>query len=107
MSTTPALTAGGGGGTPVRSASAIIAVTESGQHLLRIDGYSHTTGVPAGSDVKSSPFRVGGHSWRISYYPSSSGHTSSRSYPTYTPSSYGKRYQCCRLFSIARNRLNI
>ncbi|RCV41926.1 hypothetical protein SETIT_9G174200v2 [Setaria italica] len=66
MSTAASTTSGG---TPLRSASAIVAVTESGQHLLRIDGYSHTTGIPTGSDIKSSPFRVGGHSWRISYYP--------------------------------------
>ncbi|PUZ38060.1 hypothetical protein GQ55_9G166800 [Panicum hallii var. hallii] len=65
---TAASTTGGGGGLS-RSASAIVAVTESGQHLLRIDGYSHTMDVPTGSDIKSPPFRVGGHSWRICYYP--------------------------------------
>ncbi|CAL4943142.1 unnamed protein product [Urochloa decumbens] len=53
----------------MKTASAIVAVTESGQHLLRIDGYSHTTDIPTGSDIKSAPFRVGGHSWRVSYYP--------------------------------------
>ncbi|KAJ1262119.1 hypothetical protein BS78_09G083000 [Paspalum vaginatum] len=53
----------------LRSGSAIVAVTESGQHLLKIDGYSHTKDVPTGSDIKSRPFRVGGHNWRISYYP--------------------------------------
>ncbi|OEL17718.1 BTB/POZ and MATH domain-containing protein 1 [Dichanthelium oligosanthes] len=53
----------------LRSSSAIVAVTESGQHLLRIDGYSHTLDIPTGSNIKSQPFRVGGHSWRISYYP--------------------------------------
>ncbi|WVZ49027.1 hypothetical protein U9M48_000409 [Paspalum notatum var. saurae] len=52
-----------------RSASAILALTESGQHLLKIDGYSHTKDVPTGSDIKSQPFRVGGHNWRIMYYP--------------------------------------
>ncbi|EEE61029.1 hypothetical protein OsJ_14865 [Oryza sativa Japonica Group] len=57
---------------PVRSASTIIAGTESGQHLLKIDGYSHTKDkLPTpGSNVKSRSFRVGGHSWHISYYPS-------------------------------------
>ncbi|CAL4917832.1 unnamed protein product [Urochloa decumbens] len=53
----------------MKTASAIVAVTESGQHVLRIDGYSHTTDVPTGSDIKSAHFRVGGHSWRVSYYP--------------------------------------
>ncbi|CAN6310259.1 unnamed protein product [Urochloa humidicola] len=53
----------------MKTASAIVAVTESGSHLLKIDGYSHTTDVPTGSDIKSAPFCVGGHTWRISYYP--------------------------------------
>lgn len=52
-----------------RSASAILALTESGQHLLKIDGYSHTKDVPTGSNIKSQPFRVGGHNWCILYYP--------------------------------------
>ncbi|RLN42028.1 BTB/POZ and MATH domain-containing protein 1-like [Panicum miliaceum] len=69
MTTTASTTSTGGGGGLSRSASAIVAVTESGQHLLRIDGYSHTMDVPTGSDIKSPPFRVGGHSWRICYYP--------------------------------------
>lgn len=57
-------------GRPSRSASAIVAVTESGQHLLKIDGYSHTKdAVPTGSNIKSQPFRVGGYDWRILYYP--------------------------------------
>ncbi|CAN6282306.1 unnamed protein product [Urochloa humidicola] len=53
----------------MKTSSAIVAVTESGSHLLKIDGYSHTTDVPTGSDIKSAPFCVGGHTWRISYYP--------------------------------------
>lgn len=60
----------GGRGEPLRSASAIVASTESGQHLLKIDGYSGTSkDVPTGSDIKSRSFRVGGHSWHICYYP--------------------------------------
>lgn len=56
---------------PLRSASAILAGTESGQHLLKIVGYSHTKDkLPTGSAIKSRSFRVGGHSWYISYYPS-------------------------------------
>ena len=68
MATAASTTTGGGGGLS-RSASAIVAVTESGQHQLRIDGYSHTLDVPTGSDIKSPPFRVGDHSWRVCYYP--------------------------------------
>ncbi|KAF0893114.1 hypothetical protein E2562_023155 [Oryza meyeriana var. granulata] len=55
---------------PVRSASAIIAGTESGQHLLKIDGYSRTKDeLPTGREIKSRSFRVGGHRWFINYYP--------------------------------------
>ncbi|XP_039827096.1 uncharacterized protein LOC120688790 [Panicum virgatum] len=68
MATAASTTSSDGGGLS-RSASAIVAVAESGQHLLRIDGYSHTMDVPTGSDIKSPPFSVGGHSCCISYYP--------------------------------------
>ncbi|XP_066351179.1 BTB/POZ and MATH domain-containing protein 1-like [Miscanthus floridulus] len=60
---------GGSRGEPLRSASAIVASTESGQHLLKIDGYSGTKDVPTGSHIQSRSFRVGGHSWHICYYP--------------------------------------
>ncbi|KAK1618394.1 hypothetical protein QYE76_023911 [Lolium multiflorum] len=50
---------------PSRSASAIVASTASGYHLLKIDGYSRTKG------IKSRPFTVGGHKWHIRYYPNS------------------------------------
>ncbi|XP_066353519.1 BTB/POZ and MATH domain-containing protein 1-like [Miscanthus floridulus] len=60
---------GGSRGEPLRSASAIVASTERGQHLLKIDGYSRTKDVPTGSHIKSRSFRVGGHSWYIRYYP--------------------------------------
>uniref|UniRef100_A0A0E0KQU1 Uncharacterized protein n=1 Tax=Oryza punctata TaxID=4537 RepID=A0A0E0KQU1_ORYPU len=55
---------------PVRSASAIIAGTESGQHLLKIDGYSRTKEeLPTGNIIKSRSFHAGGHSWHLLYYP--------------------------------------
>ncbi|KAJ1269879.1 hypothetical protein BS78_06G011900 [Paspalum vaginatum] len=58
-----------GSGKLLGSASAIVAGTESGQHLLKIDGYSRTKEeVPTGSDIKSQSFRVGGHGWHICYY---------------------------------------
>ncbi|XP_044953647.1 BTB/POZ and MATH domain-containing protein 1-like [Hordeum vulgare subsp. vulgare] len=57
------------GGKPRRSASSIVADTESGYHLLTVHGYSRTKGVPTGERVKSRPFVVGGHRWRIDYYP--------------------------------------
>ncbi|KAL6643092.1 hypothetical protein ACP70R_021273 [Stipagrostis hirtigluma subsp. patula] len=58
-----------GGGKPSRSASAIVADTASGYHVLRIDGYSRTKGTPTGEYLKSLLFTVGGHSWHIRYYP--------------------------------------
>ncbi|KAG0522303.1 hypothetical protein BDA96_07G025600 [Sorghum bicolor] len=71
---------GGGRGErePSRSASAILAAsTESGQHLLKIDGYSGTKDVPTGSHIKSRSFRVGGHRWHICYYPNGCNSTCS------------------------------
>lgn len=58
----------GAGGDPSRSA--IVADTTSGHHLLTIHGYSRTKGIPTGERVKSHPFIIGGHRWRIDYYPS-------------------------------------
>ncbi|CAN6236499.1 unnamed protein product [Urochloa humidicola] len=44
--------------------------TKGGYHVLRIDGYSRTfnenSGVPR---FESGPFRAGGRTWRIGYYP--------------------------------------
>ncbi|CAN6305119.1 unnamed protein product [Urochloa humidicola] len=51
------------------SASAIIADTARGYHILRINGYSLTKGKPTGEYIKSLPFTVGGKRWHISYYP--------------------------------------
>ncbi|GJN03422.1 hypothetical protein PR202_ga20866 [Eleusine coracana subsp. coracana] len=67
----PSTTSSIDSGKPLRSASAIVAGTESGQHLLKIAGFSRITKdvVPTGSDIKSRSFRVGGHSWHIRYYP--------------------------------------
>ncbi|OQU91745.1 hypothetical protein SORBI_3001G241600 [Sorghum bicolor] len=62
----------GSGGLSGRSTPATAAslVTDSGYHLLVIDGYSRTRETtPNGDCIKSSPFRVGGHSWCIQYYP--------------------------------------
>ncbi|KAK1618385.1 hypothetical protein QYE76_023902 [Lolium multiflorum] len=54
---------------PSRSASAIVASTASGYHLLKIDGYTRTKGVRTGDKIKSRPFTVGGHKWHIDYHP--------------------------------------
>ncbi|CAL4941949.1 unnamed protein product [Urochloa decumbens] len=51
------------------SASAVIADTARGYHILRINGYSLTKGKPTGEYLKSLPFTVGGKRWHISYYP--------------------------------------
>ncbi|XP_006653415.1 BTB/POZ and MATH domain-containing protein 2-like [Oryza brachyantha] len=54
----------------LRSASAIVGSTESGQHLLEISGYSVVKdAVATGSCVQSRHFHVGGHDWYILYYP--------------------------------------
>ena len=66
---------------PTASASAIVADTSSGYHHLKIDGYSTLKGLPNGERLRSSPFTIGGHRWRIDYYPNgdkeeSAGHVS-------------------------------
>jgi speckle-type POZ protein len=67
--------------TATASASAIIAQTSSGYHHLKIHGYSSLTALPVGHRLSSCPFTVGGHLWRIDYYPNgdredSAGHIS-------------------------------
>ncbi|XP_048536621.1 BTB/POZ and MATH domain-containing protein 1-like [Triticum urartu] len=57
----------GAGGKPSRSA--IVADTASGHHFLTIHGYSCTKDLPTGEKISSRPFKVGGHRWRIDYYP--------------------------------------
>uniref|UniRef100_A0A0E0M7V0 BTB domain-containing protein n=1 Tax=Oryza punctata TaxID=4537 RepID=A0A0E0M7V0_ORYPU len=66
----------GGSGEPTtiasssRSASTIVAGTASGYHLLKIDGYSRTKDLfPTSTTLKSRAFTIGGHRWRIHYYP--------------------------------------
>ena len=58
------------GGEPSLSASAIVAPSVSGSHILRIDGYSRTKGVPNGDKIKSRPFTLGGHRRPIGFQPS-------------------------------------
>ncbi|CAM0876155.1 unnamed protein product [Alopecurus aequalis] len=56
-------------GLPSGSASSIVAGAVRGYHLLKIDGYSRTKEVPSGKPIKSCPFRVGGRTWHVLYYP--------------------------------------
>lgn len=51
------------------SESSIIAEGVSGSHVLTINGYSQTKGLGTGNFITSSPFVVGGHAWRVHYYP--------------------------------------
>ncbi|KAF7038864.1 hypothetical protein CFC21_048969 [Triticum aestivum] len=49
---------------------AIDVSTASGYHLLVVNGYSHIKATtPNGKGIFSLPFMVGGHRWRIKYYP--------------------------------------
>jgi speckle-type POZ protein len=66
---------------PTATASTIVAETSSGYHHLKIDGYASLKGLPVGERLSSCPFTVGGHRWRINYYPNgdcpeSAGHVS-------------------------------
>ncbi|RCV46013.1 hypothetical protein SETIT_9G498600v2 [Setaria italica] len=56
---------------PSRSSSAIVADKERGRHELRIDAGTLDAAAPAGERglLASSPFTVGGHRWRVRYYP--------------------------------------
>ncbi|GJM84578.1 hypothetical protein PR202_ga00261 [Eleusine coracana subsp. coracana] len=52
------------------SASAIVAGSTSGYHVLKIQGYSTTKAtVPNGRYIESRPFRAAGRTWAILYYP--------------------------------------
>ncbi|XP_010239075.1 BTB/POZ and MATH domain-containing protein 1 [Brachypodium distachyon] len=51
------------------SASSITGKALTGSHVLKIDGYSRTTGIGTGNCVKSRPFTAGGHKWCLEYYP--------------------------------------
>jgi speckle-type POZ protein len=57
------------GGKPPGSASTIVAASTSGYHILGVEGYSRTKAIPTGEALESSQFAVGGHRWRICYYP--------------------------------------
>ncbi|KAK1610099.1 hypothetical protein QYE76_033772 [Lolium multiflorum] len=50
-------------------ASAIIANTSRGYHILKIDGYSLTKDTPKGEALYSCQFTMCGYRWRIRYYP--------------------------------------
>ncbi|XP_037451210.1 BTB/POZ and MATH domain-containing protein 1-like [Triticum dicoccoides] len=54
------------------SRSVVVANTTSGHHLLTIHGYSRTKAIPTGKRVKSRSFFIGGHRWRMEYYPNGS-----------------------------------
>ncbi|CAN6318402.1 unnamed protein product [Urochloa humidicola] len=55
------------------SRSAIVGrKTMIGHHLLDIEAYSHMKEHPTSECIKSTPFSVGGCSWRIHYYPNGS-----------------------------------
>ncbi|CAN6305128.1 unnamed protein product [Urochloa humidicola] len=52
------------------SASAILAGRITGHHVLHIEDYSRTKEeLPNGKGIESRPFRVGGRSWFLNYYP--------------------------------------
>ncbi|XP_006662367.2 BTB/POZ and MATH domain-containing protein 1-like [Oryza brachyantha] len=52
------------------SGSTISAKTTSGYHVVKIDGYSRSKGVfRNGEVIRSRAFTVGGHRWRVEYYP--------------------------------------
>ncbi|TVU46221.1 hypothetical protein EJB05_05742, partial [Eragrostis curvula] len=54
-----------------KSASAIVADKERGRHELSVDASSLTAAAPTGAGglLTSCPFTVGGHRWRIRYFP--------------------------------------
>ncbi|CAO2038821.1 unnamed protein product [Urochloa humidicola] len=55
------------------SRSAIVGgKTMFGHHLLDIEAYSHMKEHPTSECIKSTPFSVGGCSWRIHYYTNGS-----------------------------------
>ncbi|KAG2537981.1 uncharacterized protein LOC120688933 [Panicum virgatum] len=59
-----------GDGTSAESRIAIIGAAATGSELLEIERYSHTRDLlPTGHAVILPPFSVGGHSWRLAYYP--------------------------------------
>ncbi|KAK3153720.1 hypothetical protein QOZ80_2BG0180270 [Eleusine coracana subsp. coracana] len=70
-------------GAKMCSASSVVVDSARGRHDLRIDKMSFTAGAlaPTGQSVASSAFTIGGHRWRVKYYPNgksadSAGHIS-------------------------------
>nr|CAB3492042.1 unnamed protein product [Digitaria exilis] len=52
-----------------RSTIRAVPDTETGSHILTIDGFSRTRGRGPGKSISSGSFTVGGHSWHIAFYP--------------------------------------
>ncbi|KAL6654219.1 hypothetical protein ACP70R_007684 [Stipagrostis hirtigluma subsp. patula] len=70
MSTSSKFTDGHGGCGGGGSTSTISPETATGWDVLKVEGYSQTKGaLGVGSGAKSAVFAVGGHGWRIAYYP--------------------------------------
>ncbi|XP_051211902.2 BTB/POZ and MATH domain-containing protein 2-like [Lolium perenne] len=60
--------------TPKHTSSTIVAEAESGSYVLTVQGYSNTVGLGVWQGIPSGIFSVGGHTWKIIYYPD--GHDS-------------------------------
>ena len=54
---------------PAHTASTIVAEGVSGSHVLTVQGYSHTVGLGVSSPISSCLFSLGGHTWRVVYWP--------------------------------------
>ncbi|XBI49662.1 hypothetical protein VPH35_113201 [Triticum aestivum] len=63
-----AVASSGAGGKSLRSAIVADTASRSRHHLLTIHDYS-CTNVPTRQKISSRPFQLGGHRWRIDYYP--------------------------------------
>ncbi|CAM0902855.1 unnamed protein product [Alopecurus aequalis] len=63
-----------GGATPAHTASTIVAEGVSGSHVLTVQGYSHTLGLGVCVPILSRVFNLGGHTWKILYWPDGAGH---------------------------------
>jgi speckle-type POZ protein len=58
----------GGASSPTESAI-VTPQAVCGSHVVKIDGYSRTKGLGNGKYICSESFDVGGHGWRMWYYP--------------------------------------
>jgi hypothetical protein len=54
---------------PAHTSSTIVAKVVSGSHVLTVQGYSDTVGLGVCRGISSGIFSVGGHTWKIVYYP--------------------------------------